>query len=1118
MSCPDCGRDARQDAAFCDGCGASLTPECRACARQLRPGAQFCDGCGQPIDETVPGAPERDPRAYTPKHLVDKILQSKSALEGERKQVTVLFADVKGSTDLAEQIDPEEWHTIMDRFFEILTDGVHRFEGTVNQYTGDGIMALFGAPIAHEDHAQRACYAALRLRDELRRYGDELRVSRGLSLSCRIGLNSGEVVVGKIGDDLRMDYTAQGHTVNLAARMEGLAEPGKVFLTGETGKLVGDYFTLRSLGDTEVKGAAAPLAIFELTDVGALRTRLDVSRARGFSRFVGRPDEMATLDAALARAIEGQGQVVGVVADAGIGKSRLCFEFVERCRARGTEVYEAHCLVHARTVPFLPILELLRGYFGIGEKDAPDQARTKVAGTLLLLDDGFRQVLPLVFDFLGVPDPEQPAPRMEPEIRQRQLFDFVRRLVQASVEPVVVFFDDLHWVDPGSDAFVEQLVEVVTGTNVLLLVNFRPEYEAEWFRKPYYQQIALMPLGPEAIEELLLDLLGRDPSVGGLTKLIRERTGGNPFFIEELVHALAESGSLEGTRGAHRLTAPIEELEVPPTVQAVLASRIDRLAEREKQVLQTAAVIGRVFSEPILASVTGVPEPELADALRALKDGDFIYEQSVYPVAEYIFKHPLTEAVALGSQLQARRSRTHEAVARAIEEVAGDKIEEQAALVAHHWDEAGRADEAARWHARAAEWIGVNDYAEAHAHWHRAYELLRPLAPTPETDALAAGACHKVLVYAFRLGIPEEEARQLRAEGDEICERTGDLHAHALLVTASSAIEQSLGDMAGYVETAKEAIALADRTGDPALRAAVLVDVVWSSQRAGLLSEALDAARTGLELTDRDAGLGAEFFGYSPYIMLLFMQGWVQAMVGQLEEGERTCVDAIDLARRYGPQESVEFTLVGQARIARLKGNARESMTAAREMLELAESLATATHRVMALQCFGTALALAGELSEAIDVLEQTLTLSRKERVWQEEEAEILTELADAHLRQGESARARELGREAVAAARRGNARPAETHALIGRARVLLSEADPASLEEARAALREAERIVEETGLRVWLPHIAIERATLSRLGGDEAASHELLQEAHRLFTEMGATGYAERLARELGS
>src|SRR5437764_1996847 len=568
---------------------------CPSCGHDLRPGARFCDACGHPVGGVAP--PERRPHA--PAHLAEKILASRGRLEGERKQVTVLFADVKGSMELAEQLDPEAWHGIMDSFFQLLAAGVHRFEGTVNQYMGDGIMALFGAPVAHEDHARRACYAALHLAGELRRYATELRLRQALSFSVRMGLNSGEVVVGKIGDDLRMDYTALGHTVGLAARMEQLAEPGKVFLTEHTARLVAGFFTLRDLGESAVKGVGAPLRVYELEGVGALRTRLDVARARGFSRFVGRTAEMASLEAALGRAVAGTGQVIGVVAEAGVGKSRLCQEFTERARAQGIAVYDAHCVAHGKMIPFFLVLELMRGYFGITDQDGDEAARRKVAGTLLLLDPELTDGLPLLLDFLGVPDPERPVPRMDPEARQRQLFELIKPLVHARSrrEPAVLLIDDLHWIDGASEGFVETVIEALSGTRTLFLVNFRPEYQAGWTRMSYYQQLPLLPLGPEAIAELLASLLGTDPSLAGLVERMRERTRGNPFFIEEVVQSLLEAGTLQGTRGSYRLARPVAEVAIPATVQAVLAARIDRLPERAQQIMQSAAVLGREYSQ-----------------------------------------------------------------------------------------------------------------------------------------------------------------------------------------------------------------------------------------------------------------------------------------------------------------------------------------------------------------------------------------------------------------------------------------------------------------------------------------------------------------------------------------
>ncbi len=622
MNCSSCGAENRVGRKFCAACGAPLAVACPACNALNEPGEKFCGECGASLGGQVPSSKIRVPSppqpptpniqppiSYTPKHLAEKILQSKSALEGERKQVTVLFADVKGSMELAEQLDPEEWHQILDRFFAILADGVHRFEGTVNQYTGDGIMALFGAPIAHEDHAQRACYAALHLREEITRYATEVKRRHGVSFAARMGLNSGEVIVGKIGDDLRMDYTAQGHTVGLAQRMESLAEPNTCYLSAATAHLVTGFFALDDLGAFQVKGVSESVDVFVLRGVGALRTHFDAARARGLSRFVGREADMQALEDALAQAQAGNGQVVGVVAPPGIGKSRLGFEFLERCRARGLTVNVGHAVAHGKNIPLLPMLEVFRSYYGITESDPDRVVREKIAGRLLLIDESFRELLPVVFEFFGVSDPQRPVPRMDPEAKQRQLFAVLRKVVRTSTmeHPLITLLEDLHWIDAGSETFLEQWIEATAGSRSLLLVNFRPEYHAAWMSKSYYRQIPLAPLGEEAVRALLDDLLGHDASIEGLATLIHERTGGNPFFTEEVVQSLIGSGAVQGTQGSYRLVMPITQLQVPPTVQALLSSRIDRLGEREKHVLQTAAVIGKEFSEPLLAGVLFPP-------------------------------------------------------------------------------------------------------------------------------------------------------------------------------------------------------------------------------------------------------------------------------------------------------------------------------------------------------------------------------------------------------------------------------------------------------------------------------------------------------------------------------
>lgn len=442
--------------------------------------------------------------------------------DGERKQVTVLFADVSGSMDLAEGQDPEEWRKIMQRFFAILAAAVERFEGTVDKFTGDGIMAVFGAPVAHEDHARRACYAALQMLEDVSGYAAELRRGPGLNFSTRIGINSGEVVAGAIGSGGEGEYTAIGHTVGLAQRMEALAEPGSAYLTEHTAALAAGYLDLEDLGPFEIKGASRPVEVFELGGVGAARSRLDLSRERGFSRFVGRDEEMAVLEEALSRAGAGEGAVVGIVAEPGVGKSRLTYEFAERCRERGIEVFEAQAQSHGKSIPFMPVLQMLRAYFGIADGDPDRIVREKIAGRALLLDPELAEELPLIFDFLGVPDPDRPLAQMSPEARARALGRVVCRLINAPSrrELVVLVVEDLHWMDEGSSTMLDEMIDSVAGTPTLGVLNFRPEHSLEWDGSPIYRGLPLKPLAQEDTREMLRDIAGEDPSLDGLEQPI----------------------------------------------------------------------------------------------------------------------------------------------------------------------------------------------------------------------------------------------------------------------------------------------------------------------------------------------------------------------------------------------------------------------------------------------------------------------------------------------------------------------------------------------------------------------------------------------------------------------
>jgi class 3 adenylate cyclase len=628
--------------------------------------------------------PSAPPQSYTPKHLAERILTSRSAVEGERKQVTVLFADLKGSMELLAGRDPEEARELLDAVLPRMMDAVHRQEGTVNQVMGDGIMALFGAPLALEEHALRACYAALAMQESIDQFAREAGLSE--SVRIRVGLNSGEVVVRAIGSDLRMDYTAVGQTTHLAARMEQVASPGTTVMTADTLRLVEGYVHARTLGPTVVKGLPQPIEVFELVGT-ATRTRLQVSAARGLTPFVGRDTELDVLPRALARAREQHGQVVAVVGEAGVGKSRLFWEFTHSEQVDGWMVLETRSVSSGKATPYYPIIELLKVYFGIEERDDQRRMRERVEAKLATLGPTLEAARSPLLELLNA-DPNDPQwETIEPAQRRQRTMEYLKRLLlrQSQLQPLVVVFEDLHWIDSETQALLDGLVESLPTARLILLVNYRPEYQHRWGSKSYYTQLRVDPLTPQSAEALLDALLGADADLKSLKERLIERTEGNPFFLEESVRTLAETAVLIGARGAYRLGKPVSMIEIPATVQAILAARIDRLPPEDKQLLQSAAVIGKDVPFVLLRRIGGnVGEETLHQGLQQLQTGEFLYETSVFPELEYTFKHALTHDVAYGSLLHDRRRALHGSITDAIEQLYANRIVEQVERLAHH--------------------------------------------------------------------------------------------------------------------------------------------------------------------------------------------------------------------------------------------------------------------------------------------------------------------------------------------------------------------------------------------------------------------------------------------------
>ena len=694
-------------------------------------------------DLEVAGKSEPAPslEARMPRHLAERVLRSRAALEGERKQVTVLFADVKGSLALIEHADPEDARRILDAALGVMMDGVHRYEGTVNRVLGDGIMALFGAPIAHEDHAVRACYAALAIQRAMRIQAAELRGARGVELSARIGLHSGEVLVRAIGNDLSMDYDAIGPTVHLANRMEQLASPGTIRLTAATAGLAEGFVDLRTLGQVPVKGLSQPVEAFDLVGVGAARTRLQAAAGRGLTPFVGRRDELAVLDRARELAAAGQGQIVALVGEPGVGKSRLFYELTHGARMRPWLVVEGTSVSSGSARSWAPVVDLLKPYFGIAPGDDLRASAEKVLGKVLLLDENLRPILPAVLALLDLPVEDAAWQALDPPQRRRRTLDGLKALFvrESQRQPLALVLEDLHWIDGETQALLDGLVESMSTCRILLLVNYRSEYRHGWGSRAHYTQLRIDPLEAAGAEELLSGLLGDAQGLAELSHRLLAASEGNPLFLEESVRNLVDAGVLSGACGAYRLVRQPDGIEVPASVAAIIAARIDRLSTVEKTALQLAAVVGEDVPLALLEAVSEMTTEELHGALADLRGRELLYEARLFPDIAYAFRHGLTRRVAYDGLVHESRRTLHARIAEALEARHADRLDEVVETLAHHYEHG------AVWPKAAAHFLRAADKAKQRYTYQSALEFAQRARGIAEREpgletARAAGA------------------------------------------------------------------------------------------------------------------------------------------------------------------------------------------------------------------------------------------------------------------------------------------------------------------------------------------------------------------------------------------
>jgi class 3 adenylate cyclase/tetratricopeptide (TPR) repeat protein len=905
MKCPRCEHENEAGAKFCEECAAPLARACAKCGRQLSPTAKFCPECARPTGLSAAPPPAQrfgSPESYTPKHLAERILTSKTALEGERKQVTVLFADLKGSMELLADRDPEEARKILDPVLELMMEAVHRYEGTVNQVMGDGIMALFGAPVAHEDHAVRACYAALRMQEAIRRHTDEIRRSLGIEVQIRIGLNSGDVVVRSIGSDLRMDYSAVGQTTHLAARMEQLAPPGTIRFTSEVLRRVEGFVQVKPRGPIPVKGIDEAVEVFELTGASTVRTRLQAARARGFTGFVGRDAEMEQVRQAAEQARRGHGQIVAVVGDPGVGKSRLFYEFLQSHHRQGWLVLEAGSVSYGKAAAFLPLADLLRSYFRIEDRDDTRRVRAKVMGAVLTLDRVLEDTLPAVTWLLDALPVEDPFFALEPAERRRRALAGVKRLLlrESRVQPLLLVFEDLHWVDAETQAVLDGLVEGLPTAAVLLAVNYRPEYRHGWGSKTYYRQLRVDPLAPESASELLHELLGDEISIQPLKSRLIERTEGNPLFLEESVRTLVETSMLAGEPGAYRLVRPAETLQMPATVQAILAARIDRLRPELKRLLQAAAVVGKDVPVPLLEDIAEMSNDDLRHALGELQVAEFLYEARLFPDLEYTFKHALTYEVAYGGVLQERRRALHAALVEALERLHTGRLDEHAEILAHHAVRGGITAKAVTYLRQAGtKAVARSANRAAIGFFETALALLVQLSETPATlsDALDIRiALGTALIASHGGGAKQVEASYTHAL--DLVNRLGDASRRFPCLWGLWFVAYSRGNYPAAQERAERLLEDAQGADDTG-RLVEAHHALWATATAmGQPIAAATHAERGLALYDRErhASQALLYGGHDPGACARYLLAANQWLLGYPERALVTLHDARRLA------------------------------------------------------------------------------------------------------------------------------------------------------------------------------------------------------------------------------
>jgi class 3 adenylate cyclase/tetratricopeptide (TPR) repeat protein len=1109
MKCTKCQFENPDKAKYCVQCGKILGFHCYKCGAVTPGGAKFCMMCGhrfiepyktQVVDYTRP-------QSYTPKFLADKILTTRSSIEGERKLVTVLFADVVNYTYIADKLDPEEVHQIMDGTFRILLDEIHRFEGTVNQFTGDGIMALFGAPVAHEDHAQRACHAALSIQKSIQYYSSRIKDTWKVDFSMRIGLNSGSVVVGSIGDDLRMDYTAIGDTTNLAARMEGVAEPGMILVSKDTYRLAKVFFTFQPHKTVEVKGKAEPQETFQLMRARRVRTRIGAMQARGLTPLVGRKNSMAALQEVYANVKMGSGQVVGLVGEPGVGKSRLLMEYKSLLPVDESFYLEGRCLHYGESMAYLPILDILKSYFAVEEGDSESQIKMKLEEKILSLNGMLQGAIAPFQELLSLHPDDENYQRLEPQQKRDITFEAIRDvLIRISQEKLLVIaVEDLHWIDKTSEEFLDYLIDWLGNSRVLLVLLYRPEYNHRWGSKSYYTKIGINQLGIPSCNEML-QVLFEDGKVDvKVRNLILERASGNPLFIEEFTQNLLENGFIEKKEDKYVLTKEVSDIQVPDTIQGLIAARIDRLEENIKRTMQIASVIGRDFAFRILHRISEMRN-ELKAYLLSLQGLEFIYEKSLFPELEYIFKHALTQEVAYNSLLAGRRKDLHRKVGEAMETIFADRLAEYTSLIGEHFLRGEAWEQAFDYLEKAGDAAArLYSHAEARLHYGRAIEALDHLAETEENRRRRVDTIIKQTLSSWRADSPERNLMRL-SQAEQLAKglsspggaSEGDSLRLARVHFWLGRVHYSRGEMGEAIGYFSQVLPVAQEYGDRELLSIPSGAIGQAMAVLGRLSEAKQLLGQAIPIFEKAAN-------WTEWIQAKGFRGTAIASMGDYGEGLKEVRQAQARAEELNflTGVSVSNNCLGYAYL--FGGDYRQAIEAAKAAVTAAEQSGDRIYAYVGYGVWAWAACRNGQYGEAASCL------ARSQEVAKELGGRVImadlfaTAMAEIALGSGRLAEALVLAEQAVTMAQKAGGILAEGIArrLWGQA---LASFESPRWDEAEIQLAESLKVLESGQNRLEAARTHRAWGLLCHDRGNLASAREHWQKAAALFAASGLT------------